>query len=478
MAPAMRSTWHCDHFDAKEHHTMTSTITTTNPATGDDLATYDVFDAQRVDDAIVAAHELHRSWRRESFATRASVLHAIADELDGRIGPLADLMADEMGKPIAAGRSEVEKCAWACRHYADNAERYLADVEISTDNTKSYAHHEPLGVILAVMPWNFPLWQVVRFAAPAFMAGNAGVLKHASSTTGTAIALDELFVAAGLPDGLFRTLVIPSSRVNDVIEHSLVRAVTLTGSGPAGAAVASKAGEMLKKSVLELGGSDPYVVLEDADLELAAATCANSRMINGGQSCIAAKRFVVHTDVYDEFIDRLTANIDAKVMGDPHEETTDYGPQARSDLRDELHQQVAASISHGARLVTGGKVPDQPGAWYPGTVLADVAPGMPAYDDEMFGPVAAVIRATDEADAIRIANDTPFGLGAAVFTRDLERGERIAAEELEAGSCFVNAMVASDPRLPFGGIKESGFGRELADLGIKEFVNTKTVVVG
>lgn len=456
---------------------MTNTITTTNPATDEKLATYDVFDAERVDEAVVTAHDLHRSWRRESFATRASVLHAIADKLDAQVVPLAELMADEMGKPVAAGRSEVEKCAWACRHYADNAERYLADSTISTDNTKSYTHHEPLGVVLAVMPWNFPLWQVIRFAAPALMAGNAGVLKHASSTTGTAIALDDLFVEAGLPDGLFRTLVIPSSRVNDVIEHRLVRAVTLTGSGPAGAAVAGKAGEMLKKSVLELGGSDPYIVLADADLELAADTCANSRMINGGQSCIAAKRFVVHTDVHDEFVDRLTNNIDSKVMGDPREEGTDYGPQARSDLRDELHQQVVESIDQGARLVTGGKVPEQPGAWYPGTVVADVTPGMPAYDDEMFGPVAAVIRASDEADAVRIANDTPFGLGAAVFTRDLDRGERIAAHELEAGSCFVNAMVASDPRLPFGGIKQSGFGRELADLGIKEFVNTKTVVV-
>lgn len=453
------------------------TITTNNPATGQDLATYDEFDAEQINEAITLADAQHRKWRRNSFAERAAIVRKAADVLDDRSSDLATLMANEMGKPVTAGRSEVEKCAWCLRHYADRAEEYLADVPIETDRTRSYAHHVPLGGVLAVMPWNFPLWQVVRFAAPALMAGNAALLKHASNVTGTALALEDIFMSAGLPEGLFRTLVVPSSRVDSILEHELVRAVTLTGSGPAGSAVAKKAGEQLKKSVLELGGSDPYLILEDADLDAAAETCANSRMINGGQSCIAAKRFIVHDAVYDEFLEAVTSNLASKVMGDPHDENTDYGPQARIDLRDELHEQVTGSIASGARLVMGGEIPDRPGAWYPATVLADVTPGMAVYDEETFGPVAAVIRAADEAEAIRLANHSEFGLGAAVFTRDVARGERIAAEELEAGNCFVNALVASDPRLPFGGIKSSGFGRELAHLGIKEFVNTKTVVV-
>ncbi|MBT8250693.1 MAG: NAD-dependent succinate-semialdehyde dehydrogenase, partial [Acidimicrobiia bacterium] len=452
-------------------------ITTVNPATDQDLETYEVHDADRVAAAIEMSDAQHRMWKKESFSVRSAALHASADMLEERADALAELMANEMGKPVRAGRGEVEKCAWACRHYADHAEEYLADISIDTENSKSYAHHSPLGVILAVMPWNFPLWQVVRFAAPAIMAGNGALLKHATSVTGSALALDEIFNHDQLPEGLFRTLVVPSSRVAGILEHPLVRAVTVTGSGPAGSAVASKAGELLKKSVLELGGSDPYVILEDANLEQAAATCANSRMINGGQSCISAKRFIVDDAVHDAFLELLTENMTSKVMGDPHLETTDFGPQARKDLRDELHDQVERSVAAGARLVAGGEIPDQEGAWYPATILADVAPGAPAYVEETFGPVAAVIRAAGEEEAIRIANDTDFGLGAAVFTEDVERGERIAAEELEAGNCFVNALVASDPRLPFGGIKQSGFGRELSDLGIKEFVNIKTVVV-
>jgi succinate-semialdehyde dehydrogenase/glutarate-semialdehyde dehydrogenase len=332
-------------------------------------------------------------------------------------------------------------------------------------------------VVLAVMPWNFPFWQVFRFVAPALMAGNAGLLKHASNVSGCALAIEEILHAAGFPKELFRTLLVGSPRVAALIEAPQVKAVTLTGSTPAGRSVAAKAGERLKKTVLELGGSDPYLILEDADLEPAAETCVASRLINGGQSCIAAKRFIVVEPVRKRFEELFVARMRASRMGDPLEEGVDLGPQARRNLRDELHAQVRRSVERGARLVLGGTLPAGKGAYYPPTVLADVGKGMPAYDEELFGPVAALIAARDEADAVRIANDSPFGLGAAVFTRDLARGQRIAAEALEAGSCFVNSFVKSDPRLPFGGIKESGYGRELASFGIQEFVNIKTVYV-
>ncbi|MGH8873816.1 MAG: aldehyde dehydrogenase family protein, partial [Acidimicrobiia bacterium] len=334
-----------------------------------------------------------------------------------------------------------------------------------------------LGVVLAVMPWNFPFWQVFRFAAPGLMAGNAGLLKHASNVSGCALAIEEILSEAGFPKGLFGTLLIPSSRVDRVLEDHRVVAATLTGSDPAGRAVAAKAGALLKKTVLELGGSDPYLVLEDADVAEAARTCAQSRLINSGQSCIAAKRFVVVEEVADEFTERMVDHMSQVVMGDPLDDATQVGPQARHDLRDELHRQVTGSVEAGASLLLGGEVPEGRGAFYPPTVLGAVGAGMPAYDEETFGPVAAVIRVPDGEQAVRVANDTRFGLGAAVFTRDVERGRRIAATRLEAGCCFVNALVASDPRLPFGGVKASGYGRELSDLGIKEFVNAKTVVV-
>jgi succinate-semialdehyde dehydrogenase/glutarate-semialdehyde dehydrogenase len=327
------------------------------------------------------------------------------------------------------------------------------------------------------MPWNFPLWQVFRFAAPALMAGNVGILKHASNVPGCALAIEELFAAAGFPPGSFSTLLIGSSQVPTVIENPLVRAVTLTGSTPAGKAVAAKAGSVLKKTVLELGGSDPYVILEDADLDMAVPICVNARLVNSGQSCIAAKRFIVVEPVLSDFSDKFVKLMNSKRMGDPLADGTDVGPQARMDLRDDLHRQVLASLERGARLLLGGELPAGPGAFYPPTVLGDVKGGMPAYDEELFGPVAAIIRAVDEQDAVRIANDTSFGLGAAVFTRDLERGERVA-RLLEAGSTFINSGVASDPRVPFGGIKDSGYGRELGTYGIKEFVNVKTVSVG
>jgi len=328
------------------------------------------------------------------------------------------------------------------------------------------------------MPWNFPLWQVFRFAAPALMAGNAGLLKHASNVPGSALAIEEVFRDAGFPENVFRTLMIGSRQVEAVIRHPLVRAATLTGSTPAGKAVASVSGEVLKKTVLELGGSDPYVVLEDADLALAASSCATSRLVNSGQSCIAAKRFIVVDAARDEFERLFVERMKAARMGDPLDPDVDVGPQARIDLRDELHDQVTRSVVKGARLLVGGEVPDRPGAWYPPTVLTDVAPGMAAFDEELFGPVAAIVPVPDEEAAIAAANRSVFGLGAAVFTRDAKRGERIAADRIEAGACFVNTFVRSDPRLPFGGIKESGYGRELAQHGIREFVNAKTVYVG
>jgi succinate-semialdehyde dehydrogenase/glutarate-semialdehyde dehydrogenase len=373
----------------------------------------------------------------------------------------------------------VEKCAWVCEYYAEQAEAQLAPVPVDTPDTeaKTYWTHEPLGVVLAVMPWNFPFWQVFRFAAPNLMAGNAGLLKHASNVPGCALAIEDVFRDAGFPDGLFRTLLIDHELSERLLEQPLLRAVTLTGSVRAGKAVAAKAGSLVKKTVLELGGSDAYVILEDADLERAVETCVTSRLINSGQSCIAAKRFVVVEAVREHFEERMVGRMRAARMGEPSDPMTDVGPQARADLRDELHRQVRDSVDAGARCLLGGTVPEGPGAFYPPTVLTDVRPGMPAYDEELFGPVAAIIAADDEADAIRIANDSVFGLGAAVFTEDRERGERIAREELQAGACFVNAFVRSDPRLPFGGIKESGYGRELAPLGIREFVNAKTVWV-
>lgn len=430
----------------------------------------------------VAAHidtavALQRKWAQAPIAERAIPMMRTADLLEEAREDLAGLMAAEMGKPLAQGRGEVEKCAWVCRHYAENAEQILADEQIEAGRSSSYVAYRPLGVVLAVMPWNFPFWQVFRFVAPALMAGNGGLLKHASNVTGCALAIDRIITEAGFPDGLFRTLVVPSSRVDEILEHPSVVAATLTGSDPAGRAVAAKAGSLLKKTVLELGGSDPYIVLADADLARAAETCAASRLINGGQSCIAAKRFIVEAPVVEEFTSLLASAFSNTVVGDPLDEATTMGPMARVDLRDDLHTQVEASVAAGARLVLGGAVPDGPGAFYPPTLLTDVQDGMPVYREETFGPVAAVIEAAGLDDAVRIANDTEFGLGAAIFTSDLELGEQVARDRLEAGACFVNAFVASDPRLPFGGIKMSGYGRELSDMGMREFLNAKTVVV-
>lgn len=448
-----------------------------NPATGALIREYPETSPEEVTKALVEADRAAARWRTASFADRVALMHKAGVRLRQRNEDLAHLMALEMGKPLAQGRAEAEKCAWVCDYYAEHAQAFLADELVATDASRSFVSYRPLGVVLAVMPWNFPLWQVFRFAAPSLMAGNAGILKHASNVSGCALAIEDIFRDAGFPPGLFRTLLVGSGRVAGLIEAPQVKAVTLTGSTPAGRAVAAQAGACLKKTVLELGGSDPYLILEDADLELAVESCVAARLINGGQSCIAAKRFIVVEAVRAPFEELFVEKMKAKRMGDPLEAGIDLGPQARRDLRDDLHRQVTRSLEGGARLLLGGRVPEGPGAFYPPTVLTGVAKGQPAYDEELFGPVAALIGVKDEAHAIRVANDTAFGLGAAVFTRDAARGEHIAKTALEAGSCFVNGFVKSDPRLPFGGIKDSGYGRELSVFGIREFVNVKTVWV-
>ncbi len=452
-------------------------IITINPATGEQLESYDEMNERDIQDIIERSHEAHLAWRETGFAERGKLLRNLAEALREDQESLATLMSREMGKPIRQARAEIEKCATGCDYYAEHGESFLAPETVETDAGKSYITYRPLGVVLAIMPWNFPFWQIIRFAVPALMAGNAVLLKHAGNVTGCGLAIEDLFRRAGFPDGLFRTLLIRSDGVEAVVNDDRIAAVTLTGSTEAGRAVASTAGSNVKKTVLELGGSDPYLILEDADLERAAEACATGRLLNSGQSCIAAKRLVVVEPVLEEFQQHLIRAMKAHKVGDPMAEDSDIGPLARTDLRDDLQAQVTTSVERGATLLLGGETPEGPGAFYPPTILANVEKGMPAYDEEVFGPVAAVIAARDEEDAIRIANDTPYGLGAAVFTRDVARGEKIAAERLEAGSCFVNAFVKSDPRLPFGGVKASGYGRELSELGIREFAYAKTVYI-
>jgi succinate-semialdehyde dehydrogenase / glutarate-semialdehyde dehydrogenase len=448
-----------------------------DPATGRELRAIPNDTPATVDAALAAAVRVQAAWSRTGFEERAAVIRKAASLLRDRTDRWAGLMAEEMGKPLAQGRNEVEKCAWVCDYYAERAAGFLADAPVEVEGARAYVAYRPLGVVLSIMPWNFPFWQVFRFAAPALMAGNAVLLKHASNVPGCAGAIEGLFRLAGAPDGLLTSLYLDREQVGDLIDRPEVAAVTLTGSTGAGRAVAARAGRALKKTVLELGGSDPYLVLEDAELEQAVEACAAGRLVNSGQSCVAAKRFIVVESLRADFEARLVARMGAAKMGPPTEEGVEVGPQAREDLRDELHDQVRRSVEKGARLLLGGQIPERDGWYYPPTVLTDVAPGQPAWEEELFGPVAAVIAVTDEAEAIRVANDSVFGLGGAVFTSDPARGERIARDELQVGCAFVNDQVKSHPALPFGGVKESGYGRELGPFGIREFVNVKTVWV-
>ena len=454
-------------------------IQSVNPVNGQVVKIYAEDSDQQTVDKIENAQRAWLAWRGLSFAERAAPLRKAAELLRSRAEELASLMAVEMGKPVRDGRGEIEKCALGCEYYANNGEKFLQDEKVSTDASNSYISFQPLGVLLAVMPWNFPFWQVFRFLAPGLLAGNCGLLKHASNVPGCALAIEQLLQDAGFPPGVFQTLMIGSKAVKKVIEHPFVKAVTLTGSTEAGKQVAQQAASQLKKTVLELGGSDPYVILEDADLIHAAETCAQSRLVNNGQSCIAAKRFIVVESVEKKFTELFMERMASRTTGDPFDAKTDLGPMARIDLRDELHNQVLDNIKAGAKLILGGTLPEkkEENAFYGPTILAGVKKGMPAYSEEIFGPVASIISVPDAEEAIRIANDSPFGLGAAVFTKDIANGEEIARNRLEAGSCFVNSFVKSDPRLPFGGINQSGYGRELSMFGIREFVNIKTVFI-
>lgn len=448
-----------------------------NPFTGEIIQNYTEYTAQEVETILVQVDAAFKKWKTTGFEYRSALMRNLQAKLLENKKDLARIMTLEMGKVKHEALGEIEKCAMACEYYAKYAASFLKNEPVATEASDAFITYQPIGTVLAVMPWNFPFWQVFRFLAPALMAGNTGVLKHASNVSGCAIAIEQLVKEAGFPENVFRTLLIGSSAVKAVIENPLIKAVTLTGSTPAGKAIAAAAGDMLKKSVLELGGSDPYIVLEDANVAMAAETCVKSRLLNAGQSCISAKRFIVADKIYDAFKEEFVRLMSEARWGDPSDETITMGPLARTDLRDDLHKQVEESRTMGAAVLLGGTVPGGNAAFYPPTVLENVVPGMPAYHEELFGPVAVLYRFQTEEQAIEIANSSVFGLGAAVFTSDVTHGKQLAEKGLEAGCVFVNDFVKSDPRLPFGGIKQSGYGRELSMAGIREFVNIKTVVV-
>ena len=456
---------------------MADKLISVDPSTGKKIAGYAIDNEKKVAAALITATDAFAKWRKQPYSKRTKVLNNIAKELRKQKERLAILATQEMGKPIQQGREEVEKCAVTLEYYASEGEGFLKDIHVKTDAAKSYVTYQPLGVILAIMPWNFPYWQVFRAFAPTIMAGNVMVLKHASNVSGCAVAIEELIIKAGAPKGLLQTLLLPSSRIEKIIEHPAIAAVTLTGSTAAGRKVAEAAGRSLKKQVLELGGSDAYIILEDADIEAAAQICVDGRLKNSGQSCVAAKRFIVTKKTKKAFEEAMTRKMEAATWGDPMNEANKVGPMARHDLRDQLHEQVVKSIEMGAKLLCGGYIPKDKGAYYPTTVLTDVVKGMPANDEELFGPVAAIIVAKNEADAMRIANDNEYGLGGAIIGKNIAKAEKMAVEEMEAGSIFINDFVHSDQRLPFGGVKHSGYGREIGEFGIKEFVNIKTIYI-
>ena len=452
-------------------------IASINPTTGETLKTFDALSAPQIEDKLQRAADTFRTYRRTSFAERTRMMLRAAEILETRKHDLAKVMTLEMGKPIKAAVSEAEKCAWVCRYYAEAAPRHLADEVVETNARKSYVCFQPLGPVLAVMPWNFPFWQVFRFAAPALMAGNAGLLKHASNVPQCALAIEEIFSDAGFPAGAFQTLLIGSDAVEGILNDARVVAATLTGSEPAGRSVASIAGKQIKKTVLELGGSDPFIVMPSANLDEAVTTAVKARTINNGQSCIAAKRFIVANEIYDEFERRFVNEMRALRIGDPLDESTDIGPLATPQIVNDLDEQVKRAVANGARVLTGGKKLDRPGNFFEPTVLVNLDPHAPVSCEEIFGPVATLFRAANIDEAIEIANVTTFGLGSSAWTNDANEQAQFI-DELEAGSVFINGMVASDPRLPFGGVKHSGYGRELAHFGIREFVNIKTVWIG
>ena len=451
-------------------------IASINPATGETLRTFSPLSDTEIEEKVTRAATTYRSWRRTTFAERARLLLAAADILEKEKAEFGRIMTAEMGKTIKSARDEAAKSAWGCRYYAENAEKFLRDETVTTDGGTSFIAYQPIGAVLAVMPWNFPFWQVLRFAAPALMAGNVGLLKHASNVPQCALAIEDIFRRAGFPEGAFQTLLIGSSQVPRVIDDPRVMAVTLTGSEPAGREVASEAGRQIKKTVLELGGSDPFIVMPSANLQAAAATAVKARTINNGQSCIAAKRFIVAEAIADEFERRFVAGMEALKIGDPMDETVELGPLAMKQTVRDLDEQVQKSISAGARVLTGGKRIDGPGNYYAPTVLSEIPKNAPAYREELFGPAASLFRVPDLDSAIKLANDSTFGLGASVWTND-ERERQRFIEDIEAGQVFINGMTASDPRLPFGGVKASGYGRELSAFGIREFVNIKTVCI-
>ncbi len=446
-----------------------------NPATSEIIRSIPFDDGETIRIKLELSRKAASISKQIPLVRRIESVLRLGELLLSKKEELATLMTEEMGKPISQSYPEIEKCAWLCEYFAGAAPSILKPKYIETAASKSYISYQPLGSILAVMPWNFPFWQVIRFAVPNLLAGNVILLKHSPNTPGCCVALDDLFIEAGFHEDAVTPLYIPVEKMEEVIASNIVKGVTLTGSTRAGRSVAQLAGKYIKKSVLELGGNDAFIILDDADIDHAVHTCVTSRSRNAGQSCIGAKRIIVVENVYDTFLEKFKTEFSKHVLGDPTSKDTKMGPMAREDLRDKTHQQVGDSIRAGAKLILGGEIPNQKGAWYPATILTDIPKDCPASQEELFGPVACIFKVKDEKEAIELANDSAYGLGAAIFTEDIEKGERIAREELNAGSCFVNEMVKSDPRVPFGGIGISGYGREMGKEGMLEFMNMKTV---